>query len=63
MPKDKCIVCGKPCVGRFCYKHICEVLERSQRLYQTDRKAWKAEIDQANAQKHAPKRDKSPAKP
>ena len=62
MPKDKCIVCGKPCVGRFCYKHICEALERSQQLYQTDRKAWKAEIDQANAQESAPKGDKSPAK-
>ena len=37
MPKDKCIVCGKPCVGRFCYKHICEALERSQILYEVER--------------------------
>ena len=62
MPKDKCIVCGKPCVGRFCRQHLCEVLERSRVLYETNRTAWKAEVDQANGRAHPPKRDNSPAK-
>ena len=60
MPKDKCIVCGKPCVGRFCRKHLCEVLDHSRVLYETDRKAWKVEVDKANGQ-YPPTRDNSPA--
>ena len=61
MPKDKCIVCGKPCVGRFCRQHLCEALDRSRVLYETDRTAWKVAVDHANKYTYPPKRDNAPA--
>ncbi len=48
--KDKCIMCGQPCVGRFCRTHILEALERSEQLYRTDRTAWIQEVNAANSQ-------------
>ncbi len=46
--KDKCIVCSKPCTGRFCYTHLGEVLDASRKLYQADKAAWKKQVDEAN---------------
>jgi predicted nucleic acid-binding Zn ribbon protein len=48
MPKDKCIVCGKPATGRYCYDHLGEALDRSRELYQKDKAAWKKQVDEAN---------------
>ncbi len=36
-PKGKCIECGKPCVGRFCYGCIGEILSQPRPVEQP---AW-----------------------
>jgi ribosome-binding protein aMBF1 (putative translation factor) len=48
MPKDKCEICGRPCVGRYCWTHLGESLEACRQLYQKDEAAWKQQVDQAN---------------
>jgi len=48
MPKDKCIICGKPCVGRYCYRHLAEILDREAELSRTDPAQYIANVNAAN---------------
>jgi hypothetical protein len=48
--KDRCQVCGRPSVGRFCYRHLGEALDKLRRLCEQDHGAWQSAVDTANEQ-------------
>jgi hypothetical protein len=48
--KDRCQACGRPCVGRFCYRHLGEALDDLRRLREQDYGAWQATVEKANQQ-------------
>jgi hypothetical protein len=49
MPKDKCIICNKPCVGRFCYRHIAKILNRKNEVFRSNPAQYIVNVNAANA--------------
>ena len=49
-PHQRCIHCGRPWAGRFCYDCLGTALDASRQLWQTNPAAWKAAVDHANAE-------------